>query len=377
MQNAADFRPTTKVPTFRLNEERTKAIPASLWQSALPDSIPRQNPGDFKRGQELFETRGCLGCHSITEAEEGGEIQGGNFAADLSRVGEKVNYDYLVRWVHNPRQRLRPSLGESSSLICPRCLGTGHVRGVQSSGLSILRMIQEEAMKENTAAVHVHLPVETATYLLNEKRMEIRAIESRIGTPVMIIPTSELETPHYHIRRLRIDEYEAEADVPSYELDIVEEEEEEDPRADLVRQLLEYQRYREAALSLAERPLLNRDIFVREPLTDDAEVAQSTEPARLRVTGRDVMAAAPRWDLVLAADVWYDRFLAERATPWLRRLAQGGATVLLGDIGRAHFPRAGLVQHASYAVSTTQSLEREAVSAARVCEIGRVTAIRL
>jgi ribonuclease E len=126
------------------------------------------------------------------------------------------------------RQRLRPSLGESSSLVCPRCLGTGHIRSVQSSGLSILRMIQEEAMKENTAAVHVHLPVETATYLLNEKRMEIGAIESRIGTPVMIIPTSELETPHYHIRRLRIDEYEAEADVPSYELDIVEEEEEEE-----------------------------------------------------------------------------------------------------------------------------------------------------
>jgi ribonuclease E len=88
-------------------------------------------------------------------------------------------------------------------------------------------MIQEEAMKENTAAVHVHLPSETATYLLNEKRMEISAIESRIGTPIMIIPTSELETPHYHIRRLRIDEYEAEADVPSYELDIVEEEEDE------------------------------------------------------------------------------------------------------------------------------------------------------
>ncbi|MHB8622934.1 MAG: Rne/Rng family ribonuclease [Sulfuricaulis sp.] len=126
------------------------------------------------------------------------------------------------------RQRLRPSLGESSSLVCPRCLGNGHIRGVQSSGLSILRMIQEEAMKENTAAVHVHLPVETATYLLNEKRMEISAVESRIGTPIMIIPTSELETPHYHIRRLRIDEYEAEADVPSYELDIVENEEEED-----------------------------------------------------------------------------------------------------------------------------------------------------
>ena len=128
------------------------------------------------------------------------------------------------------RQRLRPALGETSSLVCPRCNGSGHIRGVQPSALQVLRMIQEEAMKENTAAVHVHLPVETATYLLNEKRLEISAIESRIGTPVIIIPTEELETPHYHIRRLRIDEYEAEADVPSYELDIVEEEEEEERR---------------------------------------------------------------------------------------------------------------------------------------------------
>ncbi|MCR4345905.1 MAG: Rne/Rng family ribonuclease [Sulfuricaulis sp.] len=126
------------------------------------------------------------------------------------------------------RQRLRPSLGESSSLICPRCRGTGHIRSVQSSGLSILRMIQEEAMKENTAAVHVHLPIETATYLLNEKRMEMSAIESRIGTPIMIIPMSDMETPHYHIRRLRIDEYEAEADVPSYEIDLVEDEDEDE-----------------------------------------------------------------------------------------------------------------------------------------------------
>jgi ribonuclease E len=99
---------------------------------------------------------------------------------------------------------------------------------VQSSALSILRMIQEEAMKENTAAVHVHLPIDTATFLLNEKRMEMSAIESRIGTPIMIIPMSDMETPHYHIRRLRIDEYEAEADVPSYEIDLVEDEDEDE-----------------------------------------------------------------------------------------------------------------------------------------------------
>jgi ribonuclease E len=125
------------------------------------------------------------------------------------------------------RQRLRPALGETSSLVCPRCRGTGNIRNVPSIALYVLRLVQEEAMKENTAAVHVHLPVETATYLLNEKRHEISSIESRLGTPIMIVATPELETPHYHIRRLRLEEYEEEADIPSYELDIVEEEEEE------------------------------------------------------------------------------------------------------------------------------------------------------
>jgi ribonuclease E len=126
------------------------------------------------------------------------------------------------------RQRLRPSLGEASSLVCPRCQGNGHIRSVQSSALSVLRMIQEEAMKENTAAVHVHLPIETGTFLLNEKRLEISAIETRIGTPIIVLPTDELETPHYHIRRLRIDEYETEADTPSYDIEIVDEEEDEE-----------------------------------------------------------------------------------------------------------------------------------------------------
>lgn len=125
------------------------------------------------------------------------------------------------------RQRLRPSLGESSTLVCPRCVGTGRIRSVQSSALNILRQIQEEAMKENTAALHVHLPVETATFLLNEKRYEISMIESRIGTPVYVIPTAELETPHFHIRRLRADEVEAELVAPSYAIPLEKGEEEE------------------------------------------------------------------------------------------------------------------------------------------------------
>ncbi len=114
------------------------------------------------------------------------------------------------------RQRLRPSLGESSSLTCPRCEGTGHIRSVPSSALQILRFIQEEAMKENTAALQVHLPLATATYLLNEKRYEISGIESRLGTPITIVPSIDLETPHYRIKRLKAEEIEAERIAPSY-----------------------------------------------------------------------------------------------------------------------------------------------------------------
>jgi len=117
------------------------------------------------------------------------------------------------------RQRLRPSLGESSTLVCPRCNGNGHIRSVQASALHVLRCVQEEAMKENTAAMHVHLPIETATYLLNEKRHEISTVESRFGTPIIVMPERSMETPHYRIRRLKSEEYENEADKASYEIE--------------------------------------------------------------------------------------------------------------------------------------------------------------
>ncbi len=104
------------------------------------------------------------------------------------------------------RQRLRPSLGESSYISCPRCHGTGHIRGTDSSALHILRIIQEEAMKENTAALHVQVPVDVATYLLNEKRAEIHAIEARLKMNVILIPNVHLETPNYNITRLRHDD---------------------------------------------------------------------------------------------------------------------------------------------------------------------------
>lgn len=116
------------------------------------------------------------------------------------------------------RQRLRPSLGEASHKVCPRCEGTGHIRGIQSSALSILRIIQEEALKENTEVVHAYLPLASATFLLNEKRHEITGIENRLGTRIQIIPTTSLETPHYKIERLRSEELDEGGDQPSYKL---------------------------------------------------------------------------------------------------------------------------------------------------------------
>ena len=104
------------------------------------------------------------------------------------------------------RQRLQTSLGETSHMTCPRCNGIGHIRSVESSALHILRILQEEAMKENTAAVHAQVPVDVATFLLNEKRAEFHALEQRLKVNVILIPNTHLETPHYTVTRLRHDE---------------------------------------------------------------------------------------------------------------------------------------------------------------------------
>jgi len=104
------------------------------------------------------------------------------------------------------RQRLRPALSEGSHVTCPRCNGTGHIRDTESSALQVLRIIQEEAMKENTAAIHTQVPVEVAAFLLNEKRPEVIKIESRFKVNVLMIPNKHLETPHYKLERLRHDD---------------------------------------------------------------------------------------------------------------------------------------------------------------------------
>jgi ribonuclease E len=117
------------------------------------------------------------------------------------------------------RQRLQTSLGETSHIACPRCHGTGHIRSIESSALHILRILQEEAMKDGTAAVHAQVPIDVATYLLNEKRNEFHSIETRLKVNVLLIPNVGLETPNYTVTRLRHEELnQADVVVPSYKL---------------------------------------------------------------------------------------------------------------------------------------------------------------
>jgi ribonuclease E len=104
------------------------------------------------------------------------------------------------------RQRLRPALSEGSHITCPRCNGTGHIRDTESSALQILRMVQEESMKDNTAAVHVQVPVEVTSFLLNEKRTEITKIELKQRITVLLVPNKHLDTPNYKLERLRHDD---------------------------------------------------------------------------------------------------------------------------------------------------------------------------
>ena len=104
------------------------------------------------------------------------------------------------------RQRLRPSLGESSHIPCPRCDGQGTIRRIKSLSLSVLRIIQEEAMKELTARVVAQLPVEAATFLLNEKRQAIREIEQRLDVEIIISPNPVMETPQYLVQRINLSE---------------------------------------------------------------------------------------------------------------------------------------------------------------------------
>src|SRR5271168_1943555 len=174
LKKPTDFRPTTKMPNFRLNDHQIQAISAYIWQSGFTDPLPKPKPGNAEHGKELFETRGCMACHSIGEADQ---TQGGTFAANLSRVGEKDNYDYLVRWIHNARERTRPYCPYEKKDIGPedyakkglpyqfdldhsQCPNDGHELQVQNmTVMPSLRLAPEDAE-------------DIATYLMTQKQQE-------------------------------------------------------------------------------------------------------------------------------------------------------------------------------------------------------------
>ena len=116
------------------------------------------------------------------------------------------------------RQRLRPSLEEISTGLCPRCNGQGRIRDTRSLALAILRVMEEESLKERSAVIRVQVPLAIGAFLLNEKRSDLADIESRTGTHIVIIPNMNLETPHYLVERLRSDQAESEGDIPSHTL---------------------------------------------------------------------------------------------------------------------------------------------------------------
>src|SRR5258708_220780 len=185
LKDPHQWRPGTKMPTFRLDDGEIRAISAFLWQSGVKADLPQQKPGDAARGKEAFETRGCMACHSMGE---GNAKQGGTFSANLSREGEKANYDYLVRWVHNPRQRSAPyctfekkdltaedyqrkGLPYVFDLEHSKCPNDGHELQVQQmTPMPSLRLTEDEAR-------------DVASYLMTRKRSNAYASADFMDDP--------------------------------------------------------------------------------------------------------------------------------------------------------------------------------------------------
>jgi ribonuclease E len=157
------------------------------------------------------------------------------------------------------RQRLRPSIGETSQGVCPRCSGTGHVRGVESLALSVLRLMEEEAIKDNTLHVQAQVPVPVATYLLNEKRRSVMHVEKHHNVRVLIIPNPHMDTPQYEVLRVKNDETVVEA---SYELPV-----------------------KQAELEEAKMPKFDKDVAKRdEPLIQGMSAPSRAPKANIATT---------------------------------------------------------------------------------------------
>ncbi|MCC7327611.1 MAG: Rne/Rng family ribonuclease [Burkholderiales bacterium] len=171
------------------------------------------------------------------------------------------------------RQRLRPALAEAAHIPCPRCHGIGHIRGTESTALHILRIVQEEAMKDNTAQVVAQVPVDVATFLLNEKRNDVLTIETRFKVNVLLVPNRHLETPNYSIERLRHEDLNQSEPLPM-SFDMVQQPEQLDPARQLKDEAIAP---RQEAMVKGITPAQPAPVHVDKPV---AKAAARTRPAR-------------------------------------------------------------------------------------------------
>ncbi|NMM39565.1 ribonuclease E [Pseudoalteromonas arctica] len=185
------------------------------------------------------------------------------------------------------RQRLRPSLGEASQGPCPRCSGQGTIRSNESIALSILRLIEEEAIKDNTSQVNAQVPVAVASYLLNEQRRSVHRIEKRHSCDVVIIPNKHMDTPHYEVMRLRKDET---IEAASYEQITAPEPE-------------VYETSKTPTVAVREEPVLKGVVMPSTPASQQAQAAPAPQSA----------AAQPQVSLFTAIGNWFKALFATSA----------------------------------------------------------------
>ena len=170
------------------------------------------------------------------------------------------------------RQRLRPSLVELTTEVCPRCSGQGRIRDTKSLALTILRVMEEESLKERSSMVRVLVPLNIASYLLNEKRRDVAEIERRTKTHIVIVPNVNMETPHYEVQRIRDDRMASELEAPSYEL------------AELVNQPLEAAGER-AAKADREQPAV-QSVQPSSPPPPPPAAAPAAQPPAAKAPGK-------------------------------------------------------------------------------------------
>jgi len=200
-------------------------------------------------------------------------------ALDIDRARVQVGRISRFGLLEMSRQRLRPSLGETTAIVCPRCTGQGSIRDTKSLALSILRLLEEEAIKDRSAEVRAIVPVDVAAYLLNEKRAALGEIEQDTKVRVLVIPNPNLETPHFEVIRLRKDEIDGDHEV-SYAVDIAV------PDAEAISDI--------HSTPVAVPQAAVQGISRQAPQTDDKKKAiHETAPVQQRTKNSNTGKAAP------------------------------------------------------------------------------------